>query len=94
VFSYKSRRRVCNHAYRATMADLRRQRETLVPILARHGLGFREEILEDAERGAFDGLTSQRRRHTNTTARLRRALDDVDSLVASRRQIQRQLRRR
>jgi predicted acylesterase/phospholipase RssA len=94
VFSYKSRRRVCSHAYRATMADLRRQREVLAPLLARHGLGFREEVLDDPLRGAFDGLTAQRRRHTNTTARLRRALDDVDSLVASRRHIQRQLRRR
>lgn len=94
VFSYKSRRRVCNHAYRATLADLRRQSAQLAPILARHGLRFREEILEDTERGAFDAIESPRRRHTKTTARLRRALDDVESLVTSRKQIQRRLRPR
>jgi len=92
VFSYKSRRRVCDHAYRATMNDLRRRREQLDPILARHGLRFRDEILDDLERGALDGLSPDRRRHTNTTARLRRALDDVDSLVKTRQQITRRLR--
>lgn len=94
VFSYKSRRRVCNHAYRATMADLRRNRDTLAPILARHGLRFRDEVLEDLERGALDGLRPERRRHTTTTAQLRRALDDVESLVKTRHQVARRLRRR
>lgn len=94
VFSYKSRRRVCNHAYQATMADLRRRRSELEPLLARHGLRFRDEVLEDPDRGAFDSLEPQRRRHTRTTARLRRALDDVDALIKSRRSMQRKLRRR
>nr|WP_282452931.1 patatin-like phospholipase family protein [Lysobacter sp. CAU 1642] len=84
VFSYKSRRRVCDHAYRATLSDLRARRAQLAPILARHGLRFRDEVLDDEQRGAFDSLTQQRRRHTNTTARLRRALDDVETLVSSR----------
>ena len=85
VFSYKSRRRVCNHAYRNTMNDLRRHKETLAPVLARHGLRFREEILEDSERSAFESLHAPSRRHTNTTARLRRALDDVESLLRVKR---------
>lgn len=93
VFSYKSRRRVCDHAYRSTLADLRRNRAQLEPILARHGMQFRTEILEDTERGAVDGLVAEKRRHTNTTARLRRALDDVDSLVQTRRALRRRLRR-
>lgn len=94
VFSYKSRRRVCDHAYRATMADLRRRRDQLAPLLERHGLRFREEVLEDTQRGVLDGLRPQRRQQTTTTARLRRALDDVETLVQTRRQLSRKLRRR
>lgn len=84
VFSYKSRRRVCNHGYRVTLADLRARRDQLDPLLAAHGLRLREEIINDTERGALDGLGDQPRRHSNTTARLKRALDDVDALVAAR----------
>ncbi len=94
VFSYKSRRRVCNHAYQATLADLRQRRDVLAPILARHGLGFRDEVLDDEQREVFDGLTTQRRRHTNTTARLRRALDDVEGLVETRQRMSKLLQRR
>lgn len=81
VFSYASRRQVCDHAYRATLADLRARRQQLAPLLARHGLRLRDEILDHADRGAFDGLGHRRRRQTETTARLRRALDDVEALV-------------
>lgn len=84
VFSYKSRRRVCNHAYQSTLADLRQRRALLAPMLARHGLGFRDEVLDDLQREVFDGLAAQPRRHTTTTARLRRALDDVEVLVKHR----------
>ncbi len=81
VFSYKSRRRVCDYAYRATLADLRRRREQLVPLLAAHGLRLRDEIVDDVERGALDGLRPPRRRRANTTARLQRALDDVEAVI-------------
>jgi NTE family protein len=84
VFSYKSRRRVCNHGYRVTMDDLRTRRAQLDPLLAQHGLRLRDEIVNDRERTALDGLGMQPRRHSNTTARLKRALDDVDALVATR----------
>lgn len=93
VFSYKSRRRVCNHAYRSTLNDLRMRRDQLEPILARHGLRFREEVMEDLERGAFDSLEPMRRRHTRTTARLRRALDDVEVLIGARKRVERGIRR-
>jgi predicted acylesterase/phospholipase RssA len=85
AFSYRSRRYVCDHAYRATLNDLSKQRERLGPLLARHGLRLREEVIGDQDRTMLDGLTPERRRHSNTTARLRRALDDVDSLLVQRR---------
>jgi NTE family protein len=85
VFSYSSRQRVCEHAYRATLADLRARREKLAPVLARHGLRLRDEVLDDQELSLVGGLDPRSRRHADTTARLKRALDDVDALVNSRR---------
>lgn len=84
VFSYASRQRVCEHAFQATLADLRARREQVAPVLGRHGLRLRDEILDDAGVSLIEGLGPRQRRHANTTARLKRALDDVDALVATR----------
>jgi NTE family protein len=85
VFSYSSRRRMCEHAFRATLEDLRGRRETLGPLLQRHGLRLRDEVLDDPQASLFTGLDIRARRQTQTTARLSRALDDVDALLAARR---------
>ncbi len=85
VFSYSSRRRMCEHAFRATLEDLRGRRETLAPLLQRHGLRLRDEVLDDPQASLFTGLDVRARRQTQTTARLSRALDDVDALLAARR---------
>ena len=45
VFSYRGRRAVCEHAYQNTRDDLARRAAELAPILARHGLRLREEVL-------------------------------------------------
>jgi len=84
IFSYSSRQRVCEHAFRSTLADLRKQRATLAPVLARHGLRLRDEVIDDPDRSVELGLGVQHRT-TETTARLRRALDDVDHLIQQRR---------
>ncbi len=84
VFSYSSRQRVCEHAFRSTLADLRKRREQLAPVLARHGLRLRDEVLDDPGATIMDGL-GLAPKPTETTARLRRALDDVDALVKTRR---------
>ena len=89
VFSYSSRQRVTEHAYLATLADLRARREQLAPVLARHGLRLRDEVLDDPRLSLVGGLGPQGRRHADTTARLKRALDDVDALVTTRRGKQR-----
>jgi NTE family protein len=84
VFSYSSRQHMCEHAYRATLLDLRARREQLGPVLARHGLRLRDEVLDDEGGSLVGGLDPRSRRRANTTARLKRALDDVDALIASR----------
>lgn len=81
VFSYASRQRVCEHAFRATLADLRARRETLAPLLRRHGLRLRDNVLDDERASIFDGLARRHRHGTETTAKLARALDDVQALI-------------
>ncbi|MGO1073707.1 patatin-like phospholipase family protein [Lysobacter sp. CA199] len=81
AFSFSARQRICEIAYRNTLADLRLRADALAPVLAAHGLRLREEVLADTERSILDGI-GKPQRDTETTARLRRALDDVDHLVA------------
>ncbi|MGO9171561.1 MAG: patatin-like phospholipase family protein [Rhodomicrobium sp.] len=50
VFSYADRRRLCEHAYQQTRADLLRRAGVLKPILARHGLILDEAVLRDPKR--------------------------------------------
>jgi NTE family protein len=50
IFSYAQRRQVCEHAYERTLMDLRKRREALEPVFARHGMRMRREVLEGARR--------------------------------------------
>lgn len=84
AFSFSARRRICEIAYRNTLADLHRRADTLGPQLAAHGIHLRTDLIADAGRSILDGLDMPTR-HTETTARLDRALDDVGRLVAARR---------
>lgn len=50
VFSYSSRHHLCEHAYQFTRRELLARREQLEPILARHGITLRLDILRDKTR--------------------------------------------
>jgi hypothetical protein len=80
VFSYDNRVKVCEYAFRATLKDLRERREQLGPMFARHGLRLRDEILDARHLSILDGV-GRRRPQTETTARLRRSLDDVEAML-------------
>lgn len=84
AFSFANRQRIAEIAYQNVLADLRNREETLAPVLAAHGLRVREELVGDLGRSILDGL-KPRPRKTETTARLHRALDDIDAMVTSRR---------
>ncbi len=83
VFSFSSRFAVCQHAYRATLDDLRKRRTELAPLLARHGLRLRAEVIDHPYRTLMHGMRALPH-PTDTTARLRRALDDVDNALRVR----------
>lgn len=50
VFSYASRQRVCEHAYMRTRRDLAARAAALAPVLARHGITVRHDLLSDHRR--------------------------------------------
>lgn len=92
VFSFASRHKVCEHAFRTTLSDLRKRRAELTPLLAKHGLRLRDEVLDDATLSVLDGLPEQVR-PTHTTAELRRTLDDLDRMIAQRKRVASRKRR-
>ncbi|MEP6702356.1 MAG: patatin-like phospholipase family protein, partial [Betaproteobacteria bacterium] len=55
IFSYASRRRLCEHAYQQTRANLLARRDELAPILARHRVGLRLDVLHDGDRTLVAG---------------------------------------
>ena len=50
TFSYAARRRLAEHAYQATRADLRRRRRALEKMFARHGVRLDAAVLDDPAR--------------------------------------------
>lgn len=92
AFSFSARRRICELGWRNTLDDLRDRADVLRPLLARHGIRLREEILADPGRTLLSGLAGSPPRASETTARLRRALDDTEHVLATREPRQRRAR--
>lgn len=84
VFSYQSRVRVAEHAYRATLDDLNARFEVLAPLLAHHGLTLRRDVVGDPHRGLMSSLGLRPPRQTDATARLRQALNNLDHSISTR----------
>ncbi|HEX4859111.1 MAG TPA: patatin-like phospholipase family protein [Usitatibacteraceae bacterium] len=88
LFSYSQRRRVCEHAYQRTRADLLKRRFELEPVLARHGVGLDIEVLKDPARRLDD--RSFRRSRGSRQDRLKRAQVELsDTVVDLERWLQR-----
>ena len=61
IFSYATRRRVCEHAYERTRRDLVKRAAELEPLLARHGITYRWPALREAHRRLDAGFPRTRR---------------------------------
>ncbi len=81
VFSFGSRRQLCEHAYSNTLADIRRQREAFGAVLKRHGLRLRSEVLDDLGRTIWDGLSGTKPPATSVLSRLNRSLNELDRVL-------------
>jgi NTE family protein len=84
IFAFSSRRAVAEIAYQATRRDLRRRRQTIEPVLARHGLVLREDVLDDRTRDLWSGVGLGHQRSSDVGARLDRALDNLERAVTAR----------
>ena len=89
VFSFSGRDWVCEHAYQTIREDLLARREELEPILARHGIRMRMDVLEDRNRHYS---TSARQRQSSAapkkyrsrlTRNLGAALDQLQEIVSA-----------
>ena len=72
VFSYRDRRRLCEHAYQRTRIDLYRRRHELKPILERHGLDLDLGTLKDHRRSL---VSTNRQRAGVSLNKTAKALD-------------------
>lgn len=76
VFSYRSRSRLCEHAYQRTRTDLYRRRQELAPIFERHGFHLNLSVLRDHSRSLLS-----RKRHpdlVSTATALDTSLHDLE----------------
>ena len=85
TFGYRQRRRLAEHAYQRTRADLRSRRGELGARLARHGLTLDDAVL-DQERRTLLKLRRARpaTRSARTLRRLDEVLDDLQAQLQSR----------
>ncbi|MCX8004266.1 MAG: patatin-like phospholipase family protein [Burkholderiaceae bacterium] len=78
LFSYATRRRLCEHAYQRTRADLWARRHRLAPLLARHGMALDEATLRDPAAALVP--TSARRRAPSAAAAVRALAHTLEEL--------------
>jgi predicted acylesterase/phospholipase RssA len=81
VFSYASRRELCQHAYQKTRSDLLRNFKRISTSLERHGIELRRDILEQSERTFATGLSSGITGTSHVASNLQRTLDQLESIV-------------
>jgi hypothetical protein len=83
LFSYSSRRRLCEHAYQKTRQELWTRRHELAPRLARHGIEINVGILRDQSLTLVKSIRRQREAlleldSANATRQLTHTLDDLE----------------
>jgi hypothetical protein len=82
LFSYSSRRRLCEHAYQKTREELWKRRHELTPLLEPHGIKIRTDVLQDEHMTLVKSLRRSRGiwRETATTAATRLLTHTLDDL--------------
>ncbi|MCL4844974.1 MAG: patatin-like phospholipase family protein [Acidobacteria bacterium] len=89
IFSFSSRKAVCEYAYRATRRDLLKRYAELGPVFARHGVRLRLDVLEDPTRDLWAGVGldggprgDEIRGELGVADQLDRALADLERYMA------------
>lgn len=90
VFSFQSRRMVCEHAYQMTRRDLLARADQLEPVLEKYGIKLRRDRLEDEQRTISTSLygemlplyVAKGRKKAGEKSRLASGLENVTSLFS------------
>jgi predicted acylesterase/phospholipase RssA len=80
LFSYSTRRKVCEHAYQKTRKDLLKRRHELEPVLAKYGIRMDFAALKDESRTLDERLA--RRAKPSPKQRLQHAEADLADAIA------------
>lgn len=81
IFSYASRRALCEHAYQATRRDLFARKDALTPILEERGMSLNLDYLADKSRTLDISIGAGQSSHAMLARDLTAVLDDLDELL-------------
>ena len=81
IFSYSSRRALCEHAYQATRADLLSGHKKLNPVLEQRGMSLNMDLLKDKQRTLAESIGQGQSSHAPLARSLTSVLDDLDDLL-------------
>ncbi len=86
IFSFASRREICQIGYSATRRDLWRRRAELEPMLKRHGFRLKTELLENPEQDIWKAVGITRKGYSApVTDRLSTVLERLEARSRPRR---------
>jgi predicted acylesterase/phospholipase RssA len=84
IFSYSSRKTLCEHAYQSTRRQLRSRQQDLTTILARHGMSLRLDILNDTQRNLEQSMGEGQSSHAATARNLSGTLNQLEEWLEER----------
>ena len=84
IFSYSSRKALCEHAYQATRQDLLRRHNILTPILEQRDMSLNMDLLKDQQRTLEQSIGEGQSSHATVARSLSSVLNDLDELLDDR----------
>ena len=81
IFSYSSRNALCEHAYQATRKDLLDRTGDLEPLLEKHGIKLRLDLLQDSSRTLGYSLNPKFSSQADIATKLSDVLDELDDAI-------------
>jgi hypothetical protein len=84
IFSYSSRRALCEHAYQETRKDLLARADTIGPVLEKHGMSLNMDYLNDKSRTLDISIGAGQASHARLARNLSSVLDELDELLDER----------
>jgi predicted acylesterase/phospholipase RssA len=84
IFSYASRKALCEHSYQATRKDLLSRADIIQPILEKRGLSLKMDLLRDPNRSLDQSMGRAHSNHASLARGLNNVLDELDEILDDR----------